>query len=134
METCNQPWRREEIGATEQIRFGKHEDDRKLSKESGFSELGDCSGDGDGIGGVARVKIVLTREELEWLMLQLSDSSNSKGGVGSMKRSLEEILGEIERGRTSKSSSSRTAEAAAWRPSLESIMEIPDVPDHMDGS
>ncbi|KAK4748662.1 hypothetical protein SAY87_015248 [Trapa incisa] len=122
----NQSWvRREEIRNSNSVR-----------------ELEDCSGergDSSGIKGRAamRVKVVLTREELEWLMLQLRDSKG--GSVGSRKRSLEEILGEIERGRSSKSSSSpsRTAAAAAaavWRPSLDSITEIPEVLDHMGRS
>ncbi|XP_010261656.1 PREDICTED: uncharacterized protein LOC104600432 [Nelumbo nucifera] len=57
-----------------------------------------------------RVKLVLTREELEWLMLQLKE----KGG-----KKLEYILGEIENGRGGK--------VEGWKPSLESIMEDPEV-------
>lgn len=137
IETCNhyQSWRREEITAgTKQMRF---EEDRgqKVSNRSGFDDLWDCSRDDSSSGnkGVMRVKIVLTREELEWLMVQLSESSNGGGDSSKKKRSLEEVLGEIERGRSLLPSppSSRTA---AWRPSLESIMEIPEVPERMDRS
>lgn len=58
--------------------------------------------------GGLKIKILLTREELEWLLLQLKE----KGGKG-----LEEVLVEIERGR---------GKNEGWKPSLESIMEIPE--------
>ncbi|KAJ4956210.1 hypothetical protein NE237_012993 [Protea cynaroides] len=61
--------------------------------------------------GGLRVKIVLTKEELEWLMFQLKE----KGG----KSSLQDLLEELEEGRR------RTHEA--WKPSLESIMESSEV-------
>ncbi|KAF6173032.1 hypothetical protein GIB67_006408 [Kingdonia uniflora] len=54
--------------------------------------------------GGLRVKIVLTKGELECLMLKLKD-----GG-----KRLEDILEEIKKGRSKK-----------WTPSLESIMEWP---------
>ncbi|KAF8379695.1 hypothetical protein HHK36_029139 [Tetracentron sinense] len=56
-----------------------------------------------------RVKIVLSKEELEWFMFQLQDN----GG-----RKLEDVLGEIEKGR---------GKVQWWKPSLESIMETPEV-------
>ncbi|KAG6636593.1 hypothetical protein CIPAW_11G121300 [Carya illinoinensis] len=59
-------------------------------------------------GGI-RVKIVLTKEELEWFMLQLK---NKEGKV------LEDVFREIERGRS---------KVEGWKPSLESIMESPEV-------
>ncbi|XAR70175.1 hypothetical protein NMG60_11026949 [Bertholletia excelsa] len=65
-------------------------------------------------GGGVRVKIVLTKVELEWLMFQLKDREGTK---------LEDVLGELERGR---------GRALGWKPSLESIMESPEVPDQMD--
>ncbi|KAJ6933749.1 hypothetical protein NC651_008985 [Populus alba x Populus x berolinensis] len=55
-----------------------------------------------------KVKIVLTKEELEWLTFQLKVN----GG-----RKLEDVLGEIERGRM---------RVKTWKPSLESIMETPE--------
>ncbi|XP_028774857.1 uncharacterized protein LOC114731767 [Neltuma alba] len=58
-----------------------------------------------------RVKIVLTKEELQWLILQL----NQKQGMG-----LDQVLEEIQRSRE---------KVEAWKPSLESIMEIPEVPE-----
>ena len=59
-----------------------------------------------------RIKVVLTRDELQWLILQL----NQKEGVG-----LDQVLGEIQR--------SREKVEEGWKPSLESIMEIPEVPE-----
>ncbi|XP_022942038.1 uncharacterized protein LOC111447226 [Cucurbita moschata] len=67
--------------------------------------------------GRVRIKVVLTKEELQWLMEQVQE----RGGKG-----LEELLGEIE-GRRKK-----VNEDGSWRPSLESIMEVPEVPDRMD--
>ncbi|XP_042505665.1 uncharacterized protein LOC122082270 [Macadamia integrifolia] len=64
--------------------------------------------EGVGKGGL-RVKIVLTKEELEWLMFQLKD----KG-----RKCLEDLLEELEKGR---------GRTEAWKPSLESIMESPEV-------
>lgn len=59
--------------------------------------------------GAIRVKIVLTKEELEWFMLQLKDKEGRK---------LEDVLVEIERGR---------GKVEGWKPSLESIMENPEL-------
>ncbi|XP_042481108.1 uncharacterized protein LOC122061726 [Macadamia integrifolia] len=63
----------------------------------------------EGEGGGLRVKIVLTKEELEWLMLQLKEKRGKR---------LEDLLEELEkwRGRTD-----------SWKPSLESIRENPEV-------
>ncbi|KAL5541299.1 hypothetical protein UlMin_042521 [Ulmus minor] len=83
--------------------------EEEIERESGFvkeTNLGK---------GSIRVKIVLTKEELEWLMLQLKN----KGG-----KSLEDVLAEIERSR---------AKMEGWKPSLESIMECPEVTE-MDRS
>ncbi|XP_076953231.1 uncharacterized protein LOC143627245 [Bidens hawaiensis] len=65
--------------------------------------------------GRMRVKLVLTKDELEWLMLQM----NNKQG-----KRLEDVLGEIEKSRMSGKS------VGTWKPSLESIMETPEV--HQD--
>ncbi|XP_054776050.1 uncharacterized protein LOC129284562 [Prosopis cineraria] len=62
-----------------------------------------------------RVKVVLTKEELQWLILQL----NQKQGMG-----LDQVLEEIKR--------SRDKLVQPWKPSLESILEIPEVPPQMD--
>ena len=61
-------------------------------------------------GGV-QVKIMLTKEELEWLMFQL------KGNEG---KKLEDVLQEIEKERV------RGKINGAWKPSLESIKESPE--------
>lgn len=58
-----------------------------------------------------RIKVVLTKEELQWLMLRLKENE----GVG-----VEQVLQEIQRSRE---------KVEAWKPSLESILEIPEVPD-----
>lgn len=56
-----------------------------------------------------RMKIVLTKEELKWLILQL----NEKEGI-----TMEQVLEEIERGRQ---------KVEGWKPSLESIVEAPEI-------
>ncbi|KAG2677045.1 hypothetical protein I3843_12G082200 [Carya illinoinensis] len=58
-------------------------------------------------------KIVLTKEELEWFMLQLKDKEGKK-------LALEDVLMEIESGRESRPVEGR-------KPSLESIMESPEL-------
>ncbi|XVF38446.1 hypothetical protein REPUB_Repub20aG0102700 [Reevesia pubescens] len=62
--------------------------------------------------GSIRVKIVLTKEELELLLVK--PKNNSNGGISS----LEDLLAEMEKARSGKLDS--------WRPSLESIMEDVD--------
>ncbi|OMP02945.1 hypothetical protein COLO4_10703 [Corchorus olitorius] len=59
--------------------------------------------------GSVKVKIVLTKEELELFLLKLKDN---KGG----NKSLEELLSEMEKARAG-------GKVDSWRPSLESIME-----------
>lgn len=78
--------------------------------------------DGGG-GGRVRVKILLTKEELELLLIQLG---RRKGGP---KSNLEQVLGEIERGRRRNSSFREAADVGSWKPSLDSIMEVPEVPE-----
>lgn len=74
--------------------------------------------------GGMRIKVVLRKEELEWLTEQIKE----KGGKG-----LEELLEEIERGRREKLENycSIQYSSVSWKPSLESIMECPEIPDHM---
>jgi hypothetical protein len=55
------------------------------------------------------MKIVLTKEELKWLIFQL----NKKGGM-----KVEQVLEEIEKGRQ---------KVEGWKPSLESILEAPEM-------
>ncbi|KAK4435473.1 hypothetical protein Salat_0710700 [Sesamum alatum] len=66
-----------------------------------------------------RIKVVLTKEELEWLMSQLK---NTEG------RRLEDVLGDIKRSRDNIT----TPTTVAWKPSLDSIVESPEVPEGMD--
>ncbi|KAL5098800.1 hypothetical protein RYX36_003127 [Vicia faba] len=55
------------------------------------------------------MKIVLTKEELKWLLFQL----NEKGGM-----KVEQVLEKIEKGRQ---------KIEGWKPSLESIVEAPEI-------
>ncbi|CAN1300147.1 hypothetical protein LINPERPRIM_LOCUS24474 [Linum perenne] len=77
-----------------------------------------------------KVKIVLTKEELEWLMFELNGGSTTK---------LEDALAEIQRNRASlkpvnfvldddedDDSSDDDDDDGCWRPSLESITEVPE--------
>ncbi|CAI0408691.1 unnamed protein product [Linum tenue] len=66
----------------------------------------------DGGGGGVKVKVVLTKDELEWLMYELRVKSNK----------LEDALAEIERNRALKS----VSVYQCWQPSLESIIESPE--------
>ncbi|CAI9274523.1 unnamed protein product [Lactuca saligna] len=66
-----------------------------------------------------RVKLVLTKDELQWLLLQLKKNEGRK---------LEEMLGEIEKSRVTGESVTK------WKPRLESIMESPEVHHHMERS
>ena len=59
-----------------------------------------------------RVKVLLTKEELKWLIFQL----NQREG----KKELEQVLQEIDRGR------GKMIEEY-WKPSLESILEVPEM-------
>lgn len=65
-----------------------------------------------------RVKLVLTKDELDWLLLQMKN--NSLEG-----KRLEDVLGEIEKSRVN---------GKRWKPCLESIMETPEVDTHMSRS
>ncbi|KAL0447759.1 UNVERIFIED_CONTAM: hypothetical protein Slati_1903800 [Sesamum latifolium] len=57
-----------------------------------------------------RIKIVLTRHELEQLLFQLNSSEG--------KRQLEDVLVEIQTSRE---------KTAVWRPCLDSIIEVPEI-------
>lgn len=61
-----------------------------------------------------RIKVVLSKEELEWLVFELEHHKN--------ERSLEDILEEIETSRES-----YRGKIVSWKPSLESIKESPEV-------
>ncbi|KAK7406048.1 hypothetical protein VNO78_07664 [Psophocarpus tetragonolobus] len=56
------------------------------------------------------MKIVVTKEELKWLILQL----NEKGGMR-----VEQMVEEIQK--------SREQKVEGWKPSLESILEAPEM-------
>lgn len=66
--------------------------------------------------GAMRIKIVLTKEELQLLLLQLKNKEGKR---------LEDVLDEIERSRSRRP-------VGPWKPSLDSIVESPEVPDQMN--
>lgn len=101
METCMQrPLQEEEMMGQEQEAASG-----EFFKENGLEKS-------------MRVKIVLTKEELEWLLFQLQ----IRGGNGGLQAFLEEM----------EMRSREKAFAAGWKPSLESITECPEVPETMD--
>lgn len=63
--------------------------------------------------GGSKVKILLTRSELEWLMMQLKENG---------ERKLDDVLLEIGRQREREEEREQV-----WKPTLESIMEVPEV-------
>ncbi|KAJ0666073.1 hypothetical protein HanPI659440_Chr17g0662861 [Helianthus annuus] len=106
METCiqRQPSTQETLQHPQQQEIHEHgKTSGAFSKESG----------------TLRVKLVLTKDELEWLLLQMKKDQGKK---------LEQVLKEIERSRI------RGESVAKWKPCLESIMESPEVQHHMDRS
>ncbi|CAJ1927247.1 unnamed protein product [Sphenostylis stenocarpa] len=80
----------------------EEEDHEKGGRSRRFVKVNDD----EGKNGVS-MKVVLTKEELKWLIYKL----NEKGGMR-----VEEMVAEIERGREDK--------VEGWKPSLDSIMEI----------
>lgn len=101
METCNQQ------PTKEMFQYSDHQkEERTTEAESRVlkkSRLGKST---------LRVKIVLTKQELDWFMIQLI--KDHKGDY----KSLEDVLVEIER---------RRAKVELWKPSLETVMECPEV-------
>ncbi|KAK9053030.1 hypothetical protein SSX86_029660 [Deinandra increscens subsp. villosa] len=69
--------------------------------------------------GTVRVKLVLTKDELQWLLLQMKKDEGRK---------LEQVLQEIEKSRLAGESVTK------WKPCLESIMESPEAHHNMDRS
>ena len=82
-----------------------------LKQEKGEETEGE--GGGKREGGL-KVRMLLTRGELEWLMAQLKEKGEKK---------LEDVLAEIGRERERGEGDQRVQ---VWKPSLESIMEIPE--------
>lgn len=99
MGNCMESWTHsQEEGEQEQHQREEGAAAAEGQKKGGFSKE-------DGL----KIKILLTKEELEWLIFELKE----KGG-----KKLEDVLVEIERGR---------GRNEGWKPSLESIMESPEV-------
>nr|GMC97989.1 uncharacterized protein LOC109147798 [Ipomoea batatas]GME20429.1 uncharacterized protein LOC109147798 [Ipomoea batatas] len=67
-----------------------------------------------------RVKIVLTKEELEWLLFQLQIRGSGE---------LQAFLGDLEMRSREKGC---LGGSSGWKPSLESITECPELPHTMD--
>ncbi|KAI3727727.1 hypothetical protein L6452_16345 [Arctium lappa] len=106
METCIQ--RKEEIPQQQQQQQQQQEEQQKQGEQEKQE-----SSDGFSKGSSRmRVKLVLTKDELQWLLGQLKKDEGRK---------LEEVLGEIEKSRL------RGESVAKWKPCLESIMESPEV-------
>ncbi|KAJ0989342.1 hypothetical protein J5N97_007698 [Dioscorea zingiberensis] len=99
METCP-PWPQEGIQERGINGGGVGEDGDGLDKAKA------------GAGGVLKVKLVLTRRELEWLMLQLKDKR---------ERRLHDLVTEMGRERRESMMVHR------WTPNLASIMESPEL-------
>lgn len=64
--------------------------------------------------GSMRIKIVVTKEELDWVLFQMK----SRDG----KRQLVDVLGEIQRSRAQNTTS---VNGGGWSPCLETIIESP---------
>ncbi|MED6220341.1 hypothetical protein PIB30_043949 [Stylosanthes scabra] len=77
-------------------------------------------GEEEGIGGIGSVKVVLTKEELKWLILELNSSDDEKGGRRGGLNKLEQVLQQIHRAR-------QQQQQSPWKPSLESILEAPEI-------
>ncbi|WMV40639.1 hypothetical protein MTR67_034024 [Solanum verrucosum] len=71
---------------------------------------------------IMRMKVVLSKEELESLLVQLKLNEG---------KNLEELLGEIEMERRRKENNRSDYK---WKPSLESIIESPKIQEMMDRS
>lgn len=71
---------------------------------------------------IMRMKMVLSKEELESLLVQLKHNEG---------KNLEELLGEIEMERRRKENNTSDSK---WKPSLESIIESPEIQEMMDRS
>ncbi|KDP25296.1 hypothetical protein JCGZ_20452 [Jatropha curcas] len=82
------------------------DEEQEFEKENGSFDSENNSKNG------VKVKIVLTKEELEWLMFQLTVSNGGK--------KLADVLQEIERERV------KGKVRTCWKPSLESIIESPE--------
>ncbi|CAN1178084.1 hypothetical protein LINPERPRIM_LOCUS8648 [Linum perenne] len=97
---------------------------QKQHQEKKSSRVNHVNDESEGM----KVKIVLTKEELEWLMYELKvNNHNTNGGAGRSSKKLEEALAEIERNRALKSAiSSSAGNNSCWQPSLESISEEVD--------
>ncbi|CAN4127223.1 unnamed protein product [Withania somnifera] len=100
VETCLQRERIDELSSIQEEKV------EEFMKENIEMEKGKTS---------MRVKVVLTKEELEWLLLQLKFRAG---------KNLEQVFEEIGRNRGKIS--------CGWKPSLESIVESPEVPEMMD--
>ncbi|KAL4565426.1 hypothetical protein LXL04_029520 [Taraxacum kok-saghyz] len=103
METCLQKDQREDEKPQEQEK-------QEVGKARGNYGMGS---------GRMRVKLVLTKDELDWLLLQLKNKEGQR---------LEDVLEAIGKSRVTGKS------VAGWKPSLESIMETPEVHHEMNRS
>lgn len=110
METCIQRKPAEE----ETLQYPQKEDQQQ-EKEENEKTSGSLSKESSTI----RVKLVLKKDELQWLLMQMKKDQGRK---------LEQVLEEIEKSRVTGESVTK------WKPCLESIMESPEIHHHMDRS
>ncbi|KFK33691.1 hypothetical protein AALP_AA5G047200 [Arabis alpina] len=112
MGNCMERWRQRE-----------QEEERKIDVRERVKGSFKFDGDDDVHGGM-KVKLVLTRHELDMFLLQMN--RNHDGNLMMSK----DVMVELEKWiiRTSSSSSlSSSPSSMAWEPSLESIVECPEV-------
>ncbi|KAI3505296.1 hypothetical protein L1887_27348 [Cichorium endivia] len=88
----------------------QREDEKPHEQEK--QESGKTQGNYGMESGKMRVKLVLTKDELEWLLFKLKNKEGQR---------LEDVLGAIGKSRMTGKS------VSGWKPSLESIMETPEV-------
>ncbi|GMJ06203.1 hypothetical protein like AT1G64405 [Hibiscus trionum] len=87
-------------------------------EEEEIKEIGEASEkENEGKKGSIKVKIVLTKEELQLFLLNLNNNGGGSNGGGYR---LQELLAEMEKARSVKP-------GCSWRPSLDCIVEEDDV-------
>ncbi|XP_057520553.1 uncharacterized protein LOC130800862 [Amaranthus tricolor] len=92
-------------------------EDQKKEKEGSKGNMGVYVKNVENNKNGVRVKMVLTKEELQWLILQLKNREEGDHG-----KRIEDVLQELGKGRKKVFNGNHS-----WRPSLDSITEISEV-------